>query len=82
MPVEDAKSPIGTNLTLCSVVLFAAGSQGSLGRFRPKGDMAALQQTAAHSITSSARASNEGGTVRPSDFAVLRLMTSSNLVLC
>jgi hypothetical protein len=26
-------SAIGTNLTLCSVVLFAAGSQGSLGRF-------------------------------------------------
>jgi hypothetical protein len=26
-------SPSGTNVTLCSVVLFAAGSQGSLGRF-------------------------------------------------
>jgi hypothetical protein len=35
-----------------------------------------------HSITSSARASSEGGTVSPSAFAVLRLMTSSNLVLC
>ena len=35
-----------------------------------------------HSITSSARASSEGGTVRPSAFAVLRLITSSNLVGC
>ena len=35
-----------------------------------------------HSITSSARASSVGGTSRPSAFAVLRLMTSSNLVDC
>ena len=33
-----------------------------------------------HSITSSARASTDGGMVRPSAFAVLRLMTSSYLV--
>src|SRR6516164_9327801 len=33
-----------------------------------------------HSMTSSARTSNEGGTVRPSAFAVLRLITNSNLV--
>src|SRR6266536_3369469 len=35
-----------------------------------------------YSITSSAFASSEGGTVRPSPFAVLRLMTNSNLVGC
>jgi hypothetical protein len=35
-----------------------------------------------YSITSSARASNVGGTVRPSALAVLRLMTSWNLVGC
>src|SRR6516164_3247796 len=35
-----------------------------------------------HSITSSASASRVGGTVRPSVFAVLRLITSSNLVGC
>ena len=35
-----------------------------------------------HSITSSARASSVGGTVRPSALAVLRLMTNSNLVGC
>jgi hypothetical protein len=33
-----------------------------------------------HSITSSVVASSVGGTIRPSTFAVLRLMTSSNLV--
>src|SRR6516164_8962250 len=33
-----------------------------------------------YSITSSARASSVGGTSRPSAFAVLRLITSSNLV--
>src|SRR6266404_5449277 len=35
-----------------------------------------------YSITSSACASSVGGTVRPSVFAVLRFMTSSNLVAC
>src|SRR5262249_53026461 len=35
-----------------------------------------------HSITSSARASRVAGTSRPSVLAVLRLMTSSNLVGC
>src|SRR5499427_2975179 len=35
-----------------------------------------------HSITSSARASSVGGISRPSAFAVLRLITSSNFVGC
>src|SRR4029077_12966664 len=35
-----------------------------------------------HSITSSARASSEGGTSRPRAFAVIRLMARSNLVGC
>ena len=35
-----------------------------------------------HSITSSARASRDGGTVRPSILAVSVLMTNSNLVDC
>jgi hypothetical protein len=35
-----------------------------------------------YSITSSAMASMPGGTVRPSALALLRLMTSSNLVCC
>src|SRR5262245_5478319 len=36
----------------------------------------------AHSNTWSARWSSAGGTVRPSALAVLRLITSSNLVAC
>src|SRR5262249_41153283 len=50
---------------------------------RPRGRCAAEQRdelAAHHSITSSARASSVGGTVRPSAFAVLRLITSSYLV--
>ena len=35
-----------------------------------------------HSITSSARSSSDRGIARPSAFAVLRLITSSNLVGC
>jgi hypothetical protein len=37
---------------------------------------------AAYSITSSARCRSDGGIVRPRVLAVLRLMTSSNLVGC
>ena len=43
-------------------------------------DRASFAGAFPHSITSSARASSVGGTSRPSAFAVLRLMTSSNLV--
>ncbi len=35
-----------------------------------------------HSITASARPSSVGGMVRPIDFAVLRLITNSNVVGC
>jgi hypothetical protein len=38
------------------------------------------KKTVAHSMTSSAVARSNGGTVRPSALAVLRLMTSSNMV--
>src|ERR1700746_2034602 len=39
-------------------------------------------QGALHSMTSSATESSVGGTVRPSAFAVLRLITNSNFVGC
>ena len=42
----------------------------------------AVQQGASHSITSSASVSSIGGTVRPSVFAVLRLITKSNFIGC
>jgi hypothetical protein len=46
-------------------------------RFGPKADIVPL-----YSITSSARPSNDRGTLSPRDFAVLRFMTSSSLVNC
>ena len=46
----------------------------------PQGGREPTEYAALHSITSSARASSVCGTVRPSALAVLRLMTSSNLV--
>ena len=51
-------------------------------RKRPRGYAAEQRDDLApsHSITSSAMASNDAGTVRPSVFAVLRLITSTNLV--
>src|SRR5262249_30870974 len=50
----------------------------------PKADSCAAANGISHlySITSSARTSNDGGTVRPSALAVLRLMTNSNFVGC
>src|SRR6516162_8956910 len=54
-------------------------------RERPHGCRAAEQRdelASFHSITSSARASNAGGTSSPSARAVTRLMTNSNLVGC
>src|SRR5262245_17613484 len=52
-------------------------------RDRPRHRRTAEQRdelAAPHSITSSARARSDGGTSRPSAFAVLRLMTNSNFV--
>src|SRR5216683_3005675 len=45
-------------------------------------DARTRHSAAAYSITSSARASSDCGTVRPSALAVLRLITSSNVVGC
>src|SRR5215204_2873807 len=57
--------------------------EGGVVRHRFAFACAANQRTrVAHSITSSARARSVGGMVRPRALAVLRLMTSSNLVGC
>src|SRR5262249_30194275 len=56
-----------------------------LRRERPRGRRAAEKRdelAAPHSITSSARCWKNKGTSRPSAFAVLRLITSSNFVGC
>src|SRR3984893_2147013 len=50
--------------------------------FRPAPAKLAIGDDAAHSMTSSARARIDGGTERPSALAVLRLITSSNVVGC
>ena len=52
------------------------------GPSRAISDYMRRSKTALYSITSSALASSEGGTVRPSALAVLRLITNSNLVGC
>ena len=55
------------------------------GRSRPQHQLrthAPQQNYKCYSITSSARANSIGGTVSPSAFADLRLMTKSNLVGC
>jgi hypothetical protein len=59
-----------------------AGPRGLCARRRPEQVQQESVQNQDYSITSSARASNVGGTSRPSALAVLRLMASSNLVGC
>ena len=56
----------------------------NLKTVRARGCQFAMQQTSrrAYSITSSASARSVGGMLMPSVWAVLRLMTSSNLVGC
>src|SRR5262249_5826498 len=56
--------------------LLRARREGPCGRAADQRD----EPPAFHSITSSARASSVGGSVRPSVFAVLRLMVSSYFV--
>jgi hypothetical protein len=51
-------------------------------RFVPKADVLRCGEERRYSITSSAVASSLSGTAKPSALAVLRLMTSSNLVGC
>ena len=48
----------------------------------PTTDSRSAANKSHHSITSSARAKRVGGIVSPSALAVIRLMTSSTLVLC
>ena len=67
-------------------VRFRPNKQTPAGRVECDGvchkETYAVQQTASYSITSSALTSSVFGTLKPSAFAVLRLMTNSNLVGC
>ena len=58
--------------------LAAQGTGGDLSRC----NKLRADKSCGYSITSSARASTAAGTSRPSVLAVLRLITSSNLVGC
>jgi hypothetical protein len=66
----------GRRLLRCGILFQAMSLVGSQAAVSNRG------KNHAYSITSSARASSEGGTVRPSALAVIRLMTRSNLVGC
>src|SRR5438128_4143351 len=66
---DTETDPKGTSTTL-----------RDFARKAPSAPSGTLLARAPHSITSSAAASSVGGTVRPSAFAILRLMTSSNFV--
>src|SRR5262245_24017874 len=72
---------------LVEIALLRAGASPEnvaalAGKSSPRSATAFAELPPPHSITSSARASNDGGIVRPSAFAVLMLMTSSNRVGC
>ena len=56
------------------------GAKRLLQHNLPKLAVSNRSNAAPHSITSSARSMNEAGTTRPSDFAVCRLIISSNRV--
>src|SRR5262249_51761727 len=72
------------NLSLDFVELFRRSYKPVLAvcKFRSRGLRTHCGSVPPHSITSSARASSFGGTSRPSAFAVLRLMASSNFAAC
>src|SRR6266516_1920518 len=69
------RAPLANASEFCNRIAPQAEFQGALH------DVAVVPSTAhalqLHSITSSASASSDGGTVRPSALAVLRLMTNS-----
>ena len=71
-----AMGPAGTTIAIrCCFAGSCARADGSAREQQTDREIAPP-----HSITSSARASANGGIVRPSAVAVLRLITSSNLV--
>src|SRR5262249_40215101 len=76
LPPVSPHEDMGRDAISTTRVTSRAGLRGALAhvRFEPKADISP------YSIVSSARASTDCGTVIPSAFAVLRLITSSYLV--
>src|SRR5262249_29438062 len=66
----------------CALALLRARGAPPENRRRCRAGEEREERAPLHSITSSARASTVAGTSRPSARAVLRLITSSNLVDC
>ena len=83
------KSALGHKRTLGHLQAMSAlppkadiGTQPRDVCFVPKADILRCGKERRYSITSSAMATRPGGKVRPSAFAVLRLITNSNLFGC
>jgi hypothetical protein len=74
--------PVATLVTVPPLVVFTWHTTEPSALMTRIEDPAALVEHARYSITWSARPSSDGGIVSPSAFAVLRLITSSNLVGC
>ena len=87
-PVPRPVSPLATERQSVRTIVIFTEQENLLARWWRalielcKTKFASCHDVFAYSITSSARASSDGGTVRPNAFAVLRLITSSNFVGC
>jgi hypothetical protein len=83
LPAESSQHPISFRTFPCQEADAASRTRCVRNDSR-SGQKAtyAVQQILAYSITSSVRRRNVSGIVRPSAFAVLRLITSSNFVGC
>src|ERR1035437_1028390 len=80
--LQKIKNPLFSTCCLALPVVRSCPIATKLLRCRECPLCAKSRHRAAYSITSSARASSIGGTARPIALAVLRLITSSNLVGC
>jgi hypothetical protein len=69
-------------LALAVRLLFFPAAGRRRERTRGRAAEQRYERAAPHSITSSARASSAGGTVRPRPLAVFKLMISSTFVAC
>ena len=80
-PFETIGAKVGNGATAGIVGLQLHRQLGAESGHPSNYDLTDAKVTS-YSMTSSARATIEGGTVRPSAFAVLRLTTSSNVAGC
>jgi len=79
-PAKLPRSTTRWKMTISLDGLAALPRNAAIAIRRPEQVQQRAPQNCVHSITLSASASSVRGTSKPSAFAVLRLMTSSNLV--